>query len=122
MPNYTDVLIVDDNQYQLNYLTRLFIANGISSHIVNDSQDTIKQIEKQNPKVIVLDLMMPKMDGFSIIKTIRKDYDFSFLPIIVYSGKTFDIDKRKVLALGANKFFPKPTKGSVLVDEIKKYL
>lgn len=122
MPNYTDVLIVDDNQHQLNYLTRLLIANGISSHIVSDSEETMKQIELKNPKMIILDLMMPKLDGYSLLKSIRKDYDYSFLPIIIYSCKTFDIDKRKALALGANKFFPKPTKGSVLIDEIKKYL
>ena len=115
-----DVLIVEDNIEQA-YLTKLLVEEyGFSAHFVTNSMEALHIIKNSKPQVVILDLMMPKMDGLRLCKEIKNAHGTQDIRIIIYSGKIYDSDRRKALELGADAFFVKPTRANVLIDKIKE--
>jgi DNA-binding response OmpR family regulator len=117
-----DILLIDDNEMQLEYLTELFTRHGLTVMSVNDSTKALDTMLRITPKLVILDLMMPQLDGFTVLKRLREKKALATLPVIIYTGKFFAIDEKKAKKLGATAYLVKPVKGSVLVDEVKKYI
>jgi len=117
-----DILVIDDNQHQLDFLTHLLEANGYKTATLQQSPDAFKTVTSLKPRLILLDILMPKMDGFSVLKKIRHSEETKDIPVIIYSGKNYDVDKKRAFELGANAFIEKPAKGDELLDEIKKHI
>jgi CheY-like chemotaxis protein len=117
-----DILIIDDNELQLNYLTDLLKGHGFRTHTLQEGAQAIEVIRKIQPKLIILDIMMPGIDGFTILKKIREDQNIKLIPVIIYTGKAYQVDQKKALFLGANSFLAKPVKGAVIIEEVKKYI
>ena len=122
MVNPIDVLVIDDNEIQLEFLEHLFSSHGLSAHLTTDNLNAIDIIRKVKPRVILLDIMMPGVDGYTVLKTIREDSVLKDIPVIIHTSKAFPVDQKKALRLGANAYLVKPIKGSEIVNEIKKYL
>jgi DNA-binding response OmpR family regulator len=117
-----DILVIDDNDLQLHYLQELLKSHGYTVQTVQEGSKAIELIQKYNPRLIILDVMMPGVDGLTILKRIRDNKKIESIPVIIYSGKGFTVDQKKATFLGANSFLVKPVKGSVLIEEVKKYL
>jgi PleD family two-component response regulator len=117
-----DILVIDDNELQLEYISHLLASHGYNAKTTKDSKNALKIILDVQPKLIILDIMMPTVDGFTVLKNIREHKELTTIPVIIYTGKTFVVDQKKALSLGANSFIAKPSKGSVLVEEIKKFI
>ena len=122
MDDGNKIVVIDDNQDQLNFLTRLLSFHGYLPVVLTVKNDFLGEITSIDPKCVILDLMMPGMDGFSILKKIREHSILRTLPIIIYTGKFYDVDKKKAFALGANSFIVKPARGFTLIEEITKYV
>ncbi len=122
MNSSVDILVIDDNELQLNYLADLLNSYGYRTHILQEGAQAIEVIAKIQPKLIILDIMMPGIDGFTILKKIRDDQNIKSIPVIIYTGKAYQVDKKKALFLGANSFLAKPVKGAVIIEEVKKFL
>lgn len=122
MGDTIDVLMIDDNDLQLEYLTDLFKKHGLIAQTLNDSTKAVDTILQIKPKLVILDLMMPLLDGFTVLKRMREHESLSSVPVIIYTGKYYPIDEKKAKSLGANSYLVKPLKGSVLVEEVKKYI
>jgi putative two-component system response regulator len=117
-----DILVIDDNEMQLEYLTDLFARHGLTVFTLNDSTKAIDTMLKRTPKLVLLDLMMPQLDGFTLLKRLKENKALAGIPVIIYTGKLYPIDEKKAQKLGATSYLVKPVKGSVLVDEVKKYI
>ena len=122
MAEKVDVLVIDDNDIQLEFLEHLFTTNGYTCHTTVDNFNAVKIIQEVKPKLVILDLMMPSIDGFTILKTIRETKGMEKLPVIIYTSKAFPVDQKKALNLGANAYLIKPIKGAKIIEEIKKYI
>lgn len=122
MDKKIDILVVDDNDIQREFLEHLFDSHGLSFYTTADNSDVIKTILEIKPSVILLDIMMPNIDGFTILKNIRDTKGLEDLSVIIYTGKAYPVDQKKAMGLGANSYLIKPIKGSDIVAEIKKYL
>lgn len=122
MSSAVDVLVIDDNDLQLNYMQELLQSHGFITRTLQDGAQAVEEIRKCNPRLVILDIMMPGIDGFSVLKKIRDSQDIKIIPVIIYSSKAFAVDQKKALLLGANSFLVKPVKGSVIIDEVKKYV
>ena len=122
MSNSVDILIIDDNDVQLEYMIGLLSQKGFSVKTSTDSLAAVDTILKTNPKLVILDIMMPHLDGYSILKRMRDQKSLAKMPVIIYTGKSFPIDEKKARDLGANSYLVKPVKGSVIVEEVKKYI
>ena len=117
------ILIAEDEEVLLNVLKDRFEAEGWEVTTARDGEEAVESIKKIRPDLVLLDLLMPKKDGFEVLKEIRGDQEFKTLPIIVVlSNLGSDEDIKKALALGANDYFVKTQHPmSEIVEKAKKY-
>ena len=108
-------LLIDDDLKLAELLENYLKKSDIKIDAISDPLDTLQAIRKHNPEVIVLDVMMPKMDGFEVCQRIRKDYS---LPIIILSARGEPNDKIRGLESGADDYLAKPFEPRELVARI----
>ena len=118
----TDIIIIDDSEMHLESATTLFDHEGYSSIAVSDPEKAFTEIKGSLPRLVLLDIMMPGVDGFSLLKQIKTDKETKSIPVLVLTGKVFPPDQRKALALGAEKYLTKPISSKSLLEEIRTYL
>jgi len=110
------VLVVDDEQRIVNFLSTKLKASGYEVLTANNGIQGLEQAQAQEPDLIVLDLLMPKMDGLEMLKELRS---FSAVPVIILTAKGADTDRIKGLQLGADDYLPKPFNPDELVARIE---
>lgn len=110
------ILVVDDEERILNFLRAKLKALGYEALTASNGLEAVEQAQAQEPDLIVLDLIMPKMDGFETLKEVRS---FSSVPVIILSAKGADVDKIKGLGLGADDYLQKPFNPDELVARIE---
>lgn len=117
------VLIVDDTEfYQKAYKNKLLSAGYITS-VANNGVEALKALTTDKPDLILLDLMMPIMDGFKVLQTVKANPNFQNIPIIVFSAKGASEEISKALQAGANDFLVKATTTpNKVVEKIKEIL
>lgn len=116
------ILIAEDESVLLNVLKDRFETEGWKVSTAKDGEETIGAVNKTQPDVVLLDLLMPKKDGFEVLKEIRSNPEFKNLSIIVLSNLGSDEDIKRALALGANDYFVKTQHPmSEIVEKVKKY-
>ncbi len=109
------ILIVDDEPRILNFLTAKLRASGYETFTAANGLEALEQAQAQEPDLIILDVLMPKMDGFETLKELR---NFSSVPVIFLSAKGTDVDRIKGLGLGADDYLGKPFSPDELVARI----
>ncbi len=113
------VLVVDDDK-NICEIIRLYLdKEGFEVIIANDGQTAIDLFKQKTPSVVVLDVMLPKMDGFQVCREIRR---VSNIPIIMLTAKGETFDKVLGLELGADDYMVKPFENKELVARIKAIL
>jgi len=110
------ILVVDDEERILNFLRSKLKASGYEVFTANNGVEGLEQAQAQEPDLIVLDLLMPKMDGLEMLKQLRS---FSAVPVIILTAKGADADIIKGLQLGADDYLPKPFNPDELVARIE---
>lgn len=117
------ILIAEDEEVLVNVLKDRFEAEDWEVIVAKDGVEAIAAIEKEPLfDLILLDLLMPKKDGFEVLKEVRGNPELKNLPIIVLSNLGGDDDIKKALALGANDYFVKTQHPmSEIVEKAKKY-
>ena len=113
----TKVLLIDDDKEMTDMLTVILEPNTFAVVAANNSPQGIDQVRQTKPDVVVLDLLMPDMDGWQVCKEIRK---FSQVPILVLSAISKPGMVARALDEGADDYLLKPMPTSMLVAHIKK--
>jgi DNA-binding response OmpR family regulator len=102
------VLIVDDEPMARTLLRLMLVRAGFNVSEAEDGFDALEKIKRNRPDIILLDVMMPGMDGFSVCETLRNESETASLPIIMLSAKTDINSVNKGLQVGATKYLTKP--------------
>lgn len=110
------VLLVDDEARILHFLKAKLSAVGYDVLTANNGADALQQVRRQEPYVIVLDLIMPGMNGLDVLKELRT---FSTIPVVVLSAKGTDSDKIEGLRVGADDYLAKPFNPDELIARIE---
>ncbi len=110
------ILIVDDDERIINFLRSKLKASGYEVLTAVNGLEGLEQAQAQEPDLIVLDLLMPKMGGLDMLKELRT---FSAVPVIILTAKGADADRIKGLQLGADDYLPKPFNPDELVARIE---
>ncbi len=110
------ILVVDDERRILNFLTSNLRAQGYEVITASDGLEALEQFHACNPDLILLDILMPKMNGLDVLKEIR---GFSNIPIIFLSAKGNERDKISGLDMGADDYISKPFSPDELVSRIE---
>lgn len=115
----TKILIVDDEQDMRNLIDVMLRQNGFQSLQADGGQEALKVLKDQHVELVILDVMMPHMDGFTVCTEIRK---VSEVPIIFLTAKDANEDKVRGLTIGADDYVVKPFSSSELVARIQAVL
>lgn len=114
-----DILVVDDEQAIADIIKFNLEKQGYDIRVCHDGKEALEEIERSKPDLLVLDIMMPVMDGFETLTELRKTYNF---PVIILTAKEDESDKIKGLELGADDYMVKPFSMNELMARVKANL
>ncbi len=120
--NLPSVMIVDDDPDTLFTIDEIVQACGCSTYLAKNGIECLKLLEEATPDLVLLDIMMPKMDGFQTIKLIRENEKWQDLPVYAVSAKAMSADSEIILKQGFNDFVPKPVNAQNLSFKIKQLI
>ncbi len=115
------ILAVDDNPDNLILLETIFESEGYEVELVTDGVTALKQVEQSPPDLILLDVMMPEMDGYEVTRRIRKNPEISYIPIVLISAY-HDASVIEGLDAGADDFIRKPFDHEELLARVRSLL
>ncbi len=115
------ILLVDDEVDILEFLKYNLEQDNFEVLVSSNGKDALKKIS-QNPDLIVLDIMMPEMDGFEVYEQIKRNKEYQDIPIIFLTAKSGETDEIKGLDLGASDYIQKPISPKKLIARIKSNL
>ena len=113
------ILVVDDEKPISDILKFNLTKEGYEVHVAADGEEALQKVDEVHPDLILLDLMLPKMDGLEVARQVRKNYD---MPIIMVTAKDSELDKVLGLELGADDYVTKPFSNRELVARVKANL
>jgi DNA-binding response OmpR family regulator len=116
------ILIVDDEPNIVMTLEYTFKKLNFEVFIARDGQEALDILENQLPDIIILDVMMPMVDGFATLEQIKKDNRLNHCKVIFLSAKNKEKDIEKGLALGANLYVVKPFSIKKLVEQVNELI
>jgi two-component system alkaline phosphatase synthesis response regulator PhoP len=116
------VLVVDDEPDLVRVLEFGLRASGYTVESASDGQEGLKKAREIKPDVILLDLMLPKLDGYKVCRLLKFDDRFKHIPIIILSARTQEGDQALALEMGANRFVTKPYDFSEILGYIETLL
>ncbi len=118
------VLICDDNEDTQKLLREVLERNGFVARAVSDGRQVLAVAERERPGLILLDLKMPGLDGYSVLEQLKRNPNTADIPVIVMTASIAEdkVKRERALALGATKFMTKPFSIPELVEEVRKTL
>jgi DNA-binding response OmpR family regulator len=116
------ILIVDDEPNIVLALELLMKREGYEIRTVGDGERAVEAAETFRPDLILLDVMMPRMDGFEVCQRIRADASLKDISIVMLTAKGREVEREKGLALGADLYITKPFSTREVVRKVKEML
>ena len=117
------VLIVDDEAQGIELIQELLRTNGYMVSIAHSGEEALKKVQAELPDLILLDIMMPKMDGYQVCETLRNADDTKDIPIIFVTAKTEVKDwTHAIFNMGANSYITKPINSKKLLEKVQSVL
>ncbi len=117
-----DVLIAEDEPSILESLDFILRRAGWSIDSVTDGEAVLERVRRNRPRVLVLDVMLPKRSGFDVLKQLRADGETRTLPVLILTAKGQQQDRRIAEQLGADGFVTKPYSNSEVVGAVRQLL
>ncbi|MEK9144850.1 MAG: response regulator, partial [Elusimicrobiota bacterium] len=116
------ILIVDDDHSIVEFLTDCLKSEGYEVSSAFDGKRGCDEAKRIKPDLIILDLLMPDMHGFEVCRTLRQDQALQAVKIMISSGKSYAVDKKAALGLGADSYLVKPYSASQLIDAVRSLI
>jgi DNA-binding response OmpR family regulator len=116
------ILIVDDEADLRTVLRFGLEADGFEVLEAGDGEEGLRSAREQHPDLMVLDLMLPKMDGYKVCRALKFDERFRTMPIVILSARSGEQDRQLALTMGADAFVTKPYEMRGLVAVIREKL
>ena len=117
-----DILIVDDAPNMVFSLKYLLKKEGFAVRVATDGEAALQAMEERAPDLVLLDVVMPKQDGYEVCQTIRSQKGWERTRIIMLTARSRTVEREKGLAMGADDYITKPFSTRDLVSRIRKIL
>lgn len=114
------ILLIDDEKDLVKIVKFRLEANDYEVITACDGQEGLEKARKEKPDLIILDLMLPRMDGYKVCGLLKKDSRFMRIPIIMFTAKAQDEDMKLGGEVGADAYIIKPFEPGALLDKIKE--
>lgn len=116
------ILVVEDSVTQREMMKTLLEGSGLKVTIANDGIEALKIIQQQQPNLILLDIVMPKMNGYEVCRQIKSNAKTQHLPVVMCSAKGEEFDRYWGMKQGADAYIAKPFQPTELVGTVKQLL
>jgi len=116
------ILIVDDEPNIVIPLQFLMEQNGYSTLVAQSGEEALEMISKERPDLILLDIMLPGVDGFEVCEIVRLNPEWRNTRVIFLTAKGRDVDIAKGMVLGADEYITKPFSNQQIIDTVKRLL
>jgi DNA-binding response OmpR family regulator len=116
------ILVVDDEVDLVETVRFPLEMEGFDVLVSYNGEDALSQARKENPDLIILDLMLPKLDGYKVCRLLKFDERYKHIPILMLTAKTQEKDKILGKETGADEYITKPFEMDDLMEKVKKYL
>ena len=116
------ILVVDDEPNILKLISFILKSNGYEAIEANSGSECLEKLKKERPDLIILDVMMPGMDGFEVARKISSNPEISGIPILMLSSRAQFEDKMRGIESGATDYVTKPFNKEDLIQKVKECL
>lgn len=116
------ILIVDDEEDILNVLKFRLEANNYEVLTASDGQEGLNKARTERPDLLILDLMLPKLDGYKVCRMLKFDESYKAIPIIMFTAKAQQKDEELGKEMGADAYIAKPFEPEILLEKMKELL
>lgn len=116
------ILVVDDEVDLVETVRFSIELEGYDVLVAYNGEEALNQARKENPDLILLDLMLPKLDGYKVCRLLKFDERYKHIPILMLTAKTQDKDKAIGMETGADEYITKPFEIDDLMKKVKHYL
>ena len=116
------ILLVDDERDLVETLAYRLESAGYKVLTAYDGKEALKKAHEEKPRLIILDLVLPKKDGYEVCRELKADQEYKKIPIILFTAWKFDGDEADGYRCGADTYLHKPIDSDLLLSTIKKLL
>jgi len=116
------ILLVDDEPALVELIKIRLEANGYEILTAGDGQQALDTARKEMPDLIILDLMLPKIDGYKVCRMLKFDEKYKKIPVLMFTARAQESDKKLGEEVGADGYIVKPFEPSALLSKIKEFL
>ena len=116
------ILVVDDEVDLVETVRFSLELEGYDVLVAYNGEEALNQARKENPDLILLDLMLPKLDGYKVCRLLKFDERYKHIPILMLTAKIQEKDKVTGMETGANEYITKPFEMDELMKKVKGYL
>jgi DNA-binding response OmpR family regulator len=118
-----NILIIEDDEFFRELITKKLFSDGFKVTEAGDGKKGILKVKESKPDLILLDLLLPDIDGFEVLSTVKEDSETASIPVVILSNLSSKEDIEKGLKLGASDFLIKSQVASdEITDKIKSFL
>ncbi len=117
-----EILVVDDEPNIVLSLEFLMTKEGYRVRTASDGEEAMQAIRQTKPHLVLLDVMMPRMDGYEVCEAVRSDPELNDVVILMLTAKGRQVEREKGLALGADDYITKPFATRELLDRVRGLL
>ena len=116
------ILVVDDDEKALILMEAVLKPYGYDVVLINDGRQAIQTARKEKPDLILLDIMMPGLDGYTVLNIIKKEDTIKNIPVVIVSALGNDGDKLVASICGASAYITKPINSKHLIGTVTRFL
>jgi DNA-binding response OmpR family regulator len=116
------ILLVEDEPHMMEMLKFRLVENHYEVATAADGYTALNQVKSFKPNLVILDLMLPKIDGYTICRLLKFSEEYRMIPVMILSARSTDEDVRRGMAMGADAYMTKPYDPPALLDKIKELL
>ena len=120
--NKKRILIVEDELQMVDMVKMRLEANNYEVLVANDGKSGLEKAKKEKPDLIILDIMLPSMDGYKVCGLLKSDTRYNKIPVIMFTAKAQKEDEELGKEVGADAYIRKPFEPQVLLGKIKELL
>jgi CheY-like chemotaxis protein len=113
------ILVVDDNKITTKLLRRYLESNGFEASEAYDGVDCLEKLKERKPNAVVLDVMMPRMDGYETVNNIKNNPETKDIPVVIVTALNDVANQLKSIEAGSDDFLSKPIEEKLLVAKVK---
>lgn len=114
------ILVVDDDKSILKIIEARLKHASYEVELASNGEEAIECMRKRLPRLVLLDIVMPGVDGFTVLETIKKDKRLKKVPVIMITSKCEDRDVQRAITMGAKDYLVKPFSPAVLLDKVRR--